>query len=184
MTDFQRALVEENIQLVEKVIRNRIRIANRPMLTYDDFFSVGAEALCNAAMRYDSSSGEFAPYATKTIYHAMVDYCRTMNYRAQKVQDTVFEEGVDSLFDRIAAIQLTPDEYIIDAEVMDAFHYCEGRYKGVAAKGIRAIKLKLMGFESSEIAAMYGTSINNVNAWISRARSKLKKDDIINRMMF
>ena len=37
MTDYQDALVLENLDLVNWVIRTRISIPNRPLLTYDDF---------------------------------------------------------------------------------------------------------------------------------------------------
>ncbi len=51
---------------------------------------------------------------------------------------------------------------------------CKEKYNGVARKSVEAIELKLKGYESTEIAEHYDTSVNNVNAWISRARSKLR----------
>jgi len=53
---------------------------------------------------------------------------------------------------------------------------CKRRYSGVALKGIEAIELKSLGFDTRDIAERYGTSINNINAWISRARSKLREE--------
>lgn len=50
MTEYQNALVVENLDLVNWVIRTRISIPNRPLLTYDDFYGVGCEAICKAAM--------------------------------------------------------------------------------------------------------------------------------------
>lgn len=44
MTDYQDALVLENLDLVNWVIRTRISIPNRPLLTYDDFYAIGCEA--------------------------------------------------------------------------------------------------------------------------------------------
>lgn len=46
MTDYQDALVLENLDLVNWVIRTRISIPNRPLLTYDDFYAIGCEAMC------------------------------------------------------------------------------------------------------------------------------------------
>ena len=52
MTDYQDALVLENLDLVNWVIRARISIPNRPLLTYDDFYAIGCEAICRAALKY------------------------------------------------------------------------------------------------------------------------------------
>lgn len=52
MTDYQEALVLENLDLVNWVIRTRISIPNRPLLTYDDFYAIGCEAICRAALNY------------------------------------------------------------------------------------------------------------------------------------
>ena len=37
MTDYQNELVMEHLDLVNWVIRTRISVPNRPLLTYDDF---------------------------------------------------------------------------------------------------------------------------------------------------
>lgn len=57
MTDYQDALVLENLDLVNWVIRTRISIPNRPLLTYDDFYAIGCEAICRAALKYQPDRG-------------------------------------------------------------------------------------------------------------------------------
>ena len=76
MTDYQDALVLENLDLVNWVIRTRISIPNRPLLTYDDFYAIGCEAICRAALKYQPDMGAFAPFACRYIYNAIVDHCR------------------------------------------------------------------------------------------------------------
>ena len=63
MTDYQDALVLENLDLVNWVIRTRISIPNRPLLTYDDFYAIGCEAICRAALKYqpDMRLGKLQP---------------------------------------------------------------------------------------------------------------------------
>ena len=39
MTDYQNELVMEHLDLVNWVIRTRISVPNRPLLTYDDFYA-------------------------------------------------------------------------------------------------------------------------------------------------
>ena len=50
------------------------------------------------------------------------------------------------------------------------------QYGGIAQKGIEAMIMKQCGYTSREVAEYFGTTVNNVNAWISRARAKLRKE--------
>ena len=175
MTEYQNALVVENLDLVNWVIRTRISIPNRPLLTYDDFYGVGCEAICKAAMQYREEAGEFAPFACRYIYNAMIDHCRAMNYRAQRISDIDLGERGD-LFDYYSYSEVDFESAITDDAAMAALCACKEHYTGIARRGIEAIELKLQGYDSSEIAEIYGTTINNVNAWISRARSKLRNE--------
>lgn len=61
MTEYQRELTTNNLHLVKEVIQKRIKINNLPLLAYEDFYAIGCEALCRAAMAYQPSRGEFAP---------------------------------------------------------------------------------------------------------------------------
>lgn len=54
MTDYQNELVMEHLDLVNWVIRTRISVPNRPLLTYDDFYAIGCEAICRAALKYQA----------------------------------------------------------------------------------------------------------------------------------
>ena len=84
MTDYQNALVLDNLDLVNWVIRTRISIPNRPLLTYDDFYAIGCEAICRAALKYNADTGEFAPFACRYIYNAIVDHCRAINFHMER----------------------------------------------------------------------------------------------------
>lgn len=123
MTDYQNELVMEHLDLVNWVIRTRISVPNRPLLTYDDFYAIGCEAICRAALKYQADSGEFAPFACRYIYNAIIDHCRAMNYRLQRSVDAGFEEG-EVLFDLLA--HTTVD---FEAEVTDdsASLICSGK---------------------------------------------------------
>lgn len=74
MTDYQNELVMEHLDLVNWVIRTRISVPNRPLLTYDDFYAIGCEAICRAALKYQADSGEFAPFACRYIYNAIITW--------------------------------------------------------------------------------------------------------------
>ena len=105
----------------------------------------------------------------------MIDHCRAMNYRAQRISDIDLGERGD-LFDYYSYSEVDFESAITDDAAMAALRACKEHYTGIARRGIEAIELKLQGYDSSEIAELYGTTINNVNAWISRARSKLRNE--------
>lgn len=175
MTEYQRKLVEDWLYIVDYVIRTKIIIPNKPLQTYEDYYSVGCEAICNAAISYSPQAGEFGPYASRVIYHAIIDYSRSMEYRASRSVDLTTEDG-NSLLDLFASYDGGYDDYLDDAMAMQALMESKQRYSGIAKLGIEVLELKMKGYKSSEIAAKYGTSCNNINAWISRARQKLKND--------
>ena len=97
MTEYQRELVEQNLELVTQVIRKRIKVNGTVLQSYDDFYSVGCEALCHAAMRYRTEMGEFAPFACVLIYHAMIDHCRKQNRLMAQSSDFQTETDNESI---------------------------------------------------------------------------------------
>lgn len=121
MTDYQNELVMEHLDLVNWVIRTRISVPNRPLLTYDDFYAIGCEAICRAALKYQADSGEFAPFACRYIYNAIIDHCRAMNYRLQRSVDAGFEEG-EVLFDLLAHTTVDFEAEVTDDSAMQAAH--------------------------------------------------------------
>ena len=56
MSAYQRELVEQHLDIVDWVIRCRINVSDRPLQTYEDFYQIGCEALCRAAMKYDPAA--------------------------------------------------------------------------------------------------------------------------------
>lgn len=114
MTDYQDALVLENLDLVNWVIRTRISIPNRPLLTYDDFYAIGCEAICRAALKYQPDMGAFAPFACRYIYNAIVDHCRAMNYRLERNVEISEDENA-SLLDMLTCTSVDFDETVTDA---------------------------------------------------------------------
>lgn len=176
MTDYQRELAAQNLDLVDQTIRRRIKITGEALLTYDDFYQVGCEALCKAAMKYTYERGSFEPFASRVIYNAIIDYCRSQQRHSFRRYDLPLENDNDDY-------ALT---YLCDADVSEdrvfyqtlkhALETSKERYHGVALRGIEALELKSLGYSCVEIARRYGTTPNNVTAWMSRAREKLLND--------
>lgn len=176
MTEYQRDLVVEHMDLVTQVIRRRIKVNGSVMLTFDDFYSIGCEALCHAAMRYKPAMGEFAPFAGVLIYNAMIDHCRKQNRQMSYSSNLPTEVDNESISLRHLCVEFDLDTNIAQKLVAQVLAACKERYTGIAKQGIEALELKSLGYSSREIAMRYGTTVNNVNAWISRARTKLTRD--------
>lgn len=183
MTDYQRDLVVEHLDLVTQVIRKRIKVNGSVMLTFDDFYSVGCEALCHAAMRYKPAMGEFAPFAGVLIYNAMIDHCRKQNRLLGVHSDLPTEPDNESISLRHFSLDYDFDSEIWGAQISEVLSGCKERYTGVTRRGIEALELKSLGYSSREIAERYGTTVNNVNAWISRARTKLMQDPSVTSIL-
>ena len=183
MTEFEEKLVIENLDLVDKVICTRITWrASSVLMTYEDLQAVGREALCRAAMHYNPRSGPFAPFARKCIYNAVIDHCRSENTVRRMTGGSGDDENGLDLLDKAGA----KDSGSRLADALAAKRLLsryEKQYTGISKLGVEALELKLLGFSSSEIAKKYGTNVNNVNAWISRARQKLQREEEIQELM-
>lgn len=87
MTDYQDALVLENLDLVNWVIRTRISIPNRPLLTYDDFYAIGCEAICRAALKYQPDKQEEALKRQAEQEEQDRAFCEERNRKAEQMID-------------------------------------------------------------------------------------------------
>jgi len=184
MTEFENQLVLDNLRLVDKVIRTRITFrASSALMDYEDLQGVGREALCRAAIRYRPSLGAFEPFAATCIYNAIVDHCKSENIVAGAISDSMDQETQEALLEKLSAERPDYDAVIDSVTVEQMLREFKEKYNGVARLGVEAIEMKMLGFSAKEIARRYGTSINNVNAWISRARSKLRNESSLTRLL-
>lgn len=176
MTEYQCRIVEENLEIVDRVIRYKIKINGQALQTYEDFYQIGCEALCKAAMSYDPEQGHFYPLGSRYVFNAIIDHCRKQNRNRSIYADLVDENGDNDFLIDSVPVEDTADDIIYSQEVWVAFDKCKGKYTGVVLRGMEALELKSLGYSTREIAERYDTTINSVNAWISKARASLKTD--------
>ena len=73
LSDEQRKLVENNLSVIDQVIRKRITMNREiPGMEYDDLYQIGAIGLCKAAVKYQkkvplSHSLQFLDYLGKVF---------------------------------------------------------------------------------------------------------------------
>ena len=68
LTTAQQRLVEENLAVVERVLRFDVRAA--PCIAglgYEDLYQEGCVWLCNAALTFAPARGSFASYARRVV---------------------------------------------------------------------------------------------------------------------
>lgn len=176
MTDYQRELVTTNMSVVDHVIRAYIHVNNSALESYEDFYQIGSEALCKAAMSYNPATSAFSTYASRVVRNALIDHCRAMNTRQKLLADVDFEEWVNGSEFGNDAIVEDGFRRVEEAGVQKALNDCHAQYTGVIKLGVEALQLKSLGYTSKEIAEKYNTTTNNVNAWISKARFRLKSN--------
>ena len=175
LTEYQRELVELHMNVIDSVIKGRIKVRGCALLSYEDFYQIGCEALCRAAMAYRPVLGEFEPLAATFIYNAILDQCRKQNKAIDNEMTELAAEESSSLFSTFASND-DVEQAAIDSIYLHVLDDYRDRYSGVAQLGVEAIRLKALGLGTREIADQYGTTVNNVNAWISKARAKLKEE--------
>jgi len=172
LTAAQQALIADNLDLIEKVIRGSIKqIIGNPDYSYEDLYQSGCVGICKAAIHF--KDGNFQQYARKSIRNAILDYCQEVQPHSTVLSlDMMSEE----LLERLTDMDYLVEEDAISKLLLSRIEEIKKNYSGITAKGITAIELKLKGMTGADIAKLYGVETNHVSAWIARARTRLLAD--------
>jgi len=133
-------------------------------------------------MSYRPSVSTFQTYASRVIRNALIDHGRAMFTRQKQNSGIDLEEWLQGNEYGCEIVDDHGFQNIFDKEALAALDSCSRNYTGVVKKGADAIRLKALGYSTREIAEMYQTSRNNVAAWISKARAKLEKNNMIRNL--
>ena len=177
LTPEQQKLVEENLNLADILLRTKIH-PNETIrgMEFDELYQCGCLALCRAAATYDYST-QFRTYASRVVYNAMIDQCRSAqkhNWNTFSYDAAVGDEDESHLM--FLQTLETVDDTVLAGELMTLLENAKRRHNGAVLKGLEAIELQLKGYSGAEIARMYGVKNNNVTSWISKARVVLRKE--------
>lgn len=183
LSDSQRRLTEQNLNLVSRVIHRYIIVnANLVGFEYDDLYQEGCIWLCKAAASFQTGKGvPFTAYAEKVVANGLRTHCRLMGGKQKWSCCIPLYSDSDilrSTLEQIPDITYQEDGMLTDMDVMQLLHRLKRQYTGTARLGIEAIELKVKGYSGKEIAAMYGVKPNLVGAWISRAKQKLRQNQV------
>ena len=179
----QKALVANNTKLVEWVIYDNIRVNEKICgLGLEDVIQEGYLCLCDAAATYDETKSSFKTYAHVVVRNGLYNYCKRINSQQKRIIP-LFDAPIDPHDedgDTRESILADEDDYedlISQMDVMALLESAQNRYEGITRMGIEALILKTKGYTGADIANLWGVKQNNLGSWISRAKTKLLKDE-------
>lgn len=185
LNDEQRKLVESNLNVVFYAIHKFI-IVNENIygFEYDDLYQEGCIWLCKAAISFrQERKVKFESYAEKVVANGLRTYCRLMCAKQKRICSVPLYSETDS--EQFALDQIPFEDNLESLfSTQDALlllHRMKQQYSGTVRLGIEAIEWKIKGYTCAEIARMYEVKPNLVGAWISRAASKLRQNEIFMR---
>lgn len=166
MTQEQRKIVEDNMGLVGKVIKDRVRQLGQPGIpSYDDLFQTGCIGLIKAAM--SDKGGTFSTYAYRLIWNEICD---------ELIRNTRLVLNEQSA-DTIEILTKSSEQFPDPLETQDLRHILQqakAQAHGGAARGIECLELTIQGYSSQEISRIVGADPGTVRIWMTRARKYLK----------
>ena len=166
LTPQQMRVVEENMGLVGKVIKDKVHgLGQAGTPEYDDLFQIGCIGLCKAAAT--DKGGCFSTYAYRLIWNEILDELARSTRMVQKEQGS---EAIDAVVDTESR-DVNP---LYTSELRQLLQQAKVNTSCAAAKGITCLELTIQGYNSREIARMFNTGDGTIRVWISKARRYLQ----------
>ena len=167
LTPGQQKIVEENMGLVGKVIRDKVHgIGQYGVSSYDDLFQTGCIGLCKAAAT--DKGGCFSTYAYRLIWNEICDeLIRTTRL-------TLHELAADPNEIRVAG-EASLSDFLDVSEVKLTIQQAKSRASSTTTKGITCLELSIQGYSSQEIGNIFGAEAATVRMWMTKARRFLRE---------
>ena len=166
MTQEQRKIVEDNMGLVGKVIKDKVRQLGQPGTpSNDDLFQTGCMGLIKAAMT--DKGGTFSTYAYRLIWNEICDEL------IRNTRLVLNEQSADTIEILTKSSEQLPDPLEIH-DLRHILRQAKEQARGGAARGIECLELTAKGYSSKEISELIGADPGTVRMWMTRARKYLR----------
>lgn len=166
LTPEQMQIVEENMGLVGKVIKDKVHgLGQLGTPEYEDLFQIGCIGLCKAAAT--DKGGCFSTYAYRLIWNEICDELARSTRLIQK------EQGSDTIDAVVDARSCSRDE-LRTSELRHTLQQAKNNTSGATAKGITCLELTIQGYNSKEIAKLFKAEAATVRMWMTKARRYLQ----------
>ena len=170
--------VLKHLHLVSQVIIGRIR-KNESVygLGYEELLQEGYLLLCRATVSYDPDLGPFEPYARKVIYNGLISHCRKVyQYESRFSSLGADEQGNPFPMPENHCEANTFSQRVELIELLDLLSFYAQKYQGTTKRGIEALSWKMQGMSVSEIAEALQIPPSHIGAWISKAKTVLRRN--------
>lgn len=166
LTPKQMQVVEENMGLVGKVIKEKVHGLGQPGVPdYDDLFQTGCIGLIKAVMT--DKGGTFSTYAYRLIWNEICDEL------VRNTRLVLKEQSADTIEIMSTSYQFHPDPFDM-LSLRHSLQQAKQQAQGGAARGIQCLELMAQGYSSQEVGNMIGADSGTVRMWMTRARKYLK----------
>lgn len=166
LTKEQQKLVEENMGLVGKVIKDKVHGANQlGIYTYDDIFQIGCIGLCKAAAT--DKGGCFSTYAYRLIWNCI---CDALIYATRRQNTELLGNDEDWYTVSDSRNLFSELQYDLDAAIKKARSDAPPSLQ----KGIDAVILMNEGYSSVEVGEQLQTAPNVIRALASKVKKYLR----------
>lgn len=167
LTPEQQRVVEQNLGLVGKVIKDKVHgIGQSGAFLYDDLFQIGCIGLCKAAAT--DKGGCFSTYAYRIIWNeicdALVQATRLSSREFELESSAHVQENGENLQDLLESCELKAMLMQIKTDA-----------EGILAKGIQCLLLAEEGYSSKELGKLFSAEPSAVRMWMTKARRYLKE---------
>ena len=170
LTDNQQHVVEANMGLVGKVIKDKVHgLGQEGAFTYDDLFQIGCIGLCKAAAT--DKGGCFSTYAYRLIWN---EICDALVKTTRINQNETIMEACDIM----RGVQECLPDPLEACELNEILKAARSAADGVTAKGIQCLMLSAQGydldFSYKEISDKLQISIYKAHERMINALRKLR----------
>lgn len=158
----QQKIVEENMGLVGKVIKDKVHgLGQAGTLPFEDLYQIGCIGLCKAAVT-DKGIGSFSTYAYRLIWNEICD---------SLVKDSKHNKfEITELSAHNPLIANCTYETINQSVIKEVFDSIEKEASDVVVRGMQALRFTLEGYSSSEIGVKMHANPGTVRMWMTKAR--------------
>ncbi len=164
----QQAIVEANMGLVGKVIKDKVHgLGQNTAFGYEDLFQIGCIGLCKAAAT--DKGGCFSTYAYRLIWNEICDAL----IKASRIQENEFYIE-DNLTGRVEKT-LCERDLLLLCEQKLLVQTVKERASGMTLKGIDCLLLSVQGYKSADIAKSMDADPGTVRMWMTQARRFLRE---------
>lgn len=166
LTKEQQAVVEANLGLVGKVIKDKVHgLGSTGIFSYEDLYQIGSIGLCKAAAT--DQGGCFSTYAYRIIWNTI---CDALIYATRRqTTELLTEDG--TVYDSAEAEETVSD---LQFDLEAAMEKARRNAPPSIQMGMDALALMADGYTSAEISEQLGSAPNKIRALASKARKYLQ----------